>query len=126
MRNYRNYSDNDVINEAKNVKSIAGLLRNIGLVPVGGNYYTVKRLIQRLKIDTSHWTGQGWNKDRQLKDWSNYFKAGRLKIHLIKLRSHKCEKCLNNKWLDKLIPLEVHHIDGNRTNNELNNLQLLC
>jgi hypothetical protein len=28
--------------------------------------------------------------------------------------------------MDSLIPLEVHHIDGNHLNNELENLQLLC
>ena len=29
-------------------------------------------------------------------------------------------------WLGKPINLEVHHIDGVRTNNSLENLQLLC
>jgi len=126
VRNYRNYTDQEVVNAAKNVFSIAGLLKSLGLKPAGGNYANVKRTIQRLNIDTAHWTGQGWNNGKQLKDWKDYTRVAKIKPHLIKLRSHKCEICKNSKWLDNLIPLEVHHIDGDRTNNELKNLQLLC
>ena len=53
-------------------------------------------------------------------------KGGVLLPHLIKLRGRKCECCHNTLWLNQPINLQVHHIDGDRTNNELNNLQLLC
>lgn len=42
------------------------------------------------------------------------------------IKEHICEICLNKYWLDRLIPLEVHHIDGNSYNHKLENLQLLC
>ena len=45
---------------------------------------------------------------------------------LIKERGDKCEKCGINQWLGNKITLQVHHIDGNNTNNIRNNLQLLC
>lgn len=126
MRKYREYTDDDIIKISKEVYSIAGLLQGLNLKPAGGNYSNIKKLIQKLKIDTSHWTGMAWNKEKQLKDWSDYTRNRNVKLHLIKLRSHKCEKCNNTHWLDNLIPLEIHHIDGDRTNNELENLQLLC
>ena len=126
MRKYRNYSDEDIINNAKNVYSLAGLMKAIDLKPVGGNYASMKRKIQKLNIDTSHWTGQGWSKDKQLKDWSTYTHVAFLKKHLILKRGHECEVCRGLTWLDKQIPLEVHHIDGDRTNNSLENLQLVC
>lgn len=126
MRKYREYTDQDVINFSKEVFSIAGLLKKLNLKPIGGNYANIKRIIQKLKIDTSHWTGQGWNNGKQLKDWKDYTKVAFLKKHLIKARSHKCELCLNESWLNKPISLEVHHINGDRTNNNLENLQLLC
>lgn len=126
MRKYRNYTDNDVINFSKEVKSIAELLRKLDLKVVGGNYVNIKRKLQKLKVDTSHWTGQSWNKGQQLKNWSDYSRGVNLKPHLIKERGHKCEKCKNAEWLGELISLEVHHIDGDKTNNSIENLQLLC
>jgi hypothetical protein len=38
----------------------------------------------------------------------------------------ECENCNLIDWLNKPIPLELHHIDGNRYNNKLENLMLLC
>ena len=126
MRTYRAYTNEQIISAAKTVKSIAGLLRTIGLKPAGGNYINIKKLLQQLKVDTSHWTGEGWNKGKQLIDWSQYTRVSYLKKHLIKERSLKCETCSLTEWQNSDIPLEVHHKDGDRTNNELENLQLLC
>lgn len=126
MRKYRNYTDEDVINNAKNVLSIAGLLKSLDLKPAGGNYINLKRIIQKLNINTDHWTGQGWNKGLQLKDWSDYSKVSKLKNHLIKDKGHQCENCLLTEWQKCSIVLEVHHRDGDRTNNDFSNLQLLC
>ena len=50
----------------------------------------------------------------------------KFKKELIKIRGCKCEKCNNTEWLNQPIKLELHHIDGDRSNCELNNLQLLC
>lgn len=128
MRKYRTYTDEEIIQYSKEVKSLAGLLKKLNLKPAGGNYTHIKRLLQKLTINTEHWTGSAWNRGQQLKDWSQYTKIERLKPHLIKLRGHKCEqeKCELSVWLGKPIPLEVHHIDGDRTNNALDNLKLLC
>lgn len=60
------------------------------------------------------------------KKYSTPLKGGVLLPHLIKIRGHQCEICKNTEWLNKPIALQTHHIDGDRTNNELNNLQLLC
>jgi hypothetical protein len=126
MRKYKEYTDKDVIKCAAKVKSMAGLIKGLDLKPAGGNYAHMKKTIQRLEIDCSHWKGQAWNKGEQLKDWSDYSRASHLKPHLIRERGHKCECCELTVWLGKPIGLEVHHIDANRTNNKPNNLQLLC
>ena len=122
----KNYTNDDIIRESKNVKSISQLLKKLGLKQAGGNYYTIKHKLQQLNINTTHWTGKSWNKNEQLKNWKDYKKIPNLKKHLIKLRGQKCECCSNKHWMNQNIPLEVHHIDGNRTNNQLNNLLLLC
>lgn len=41
-------------------------------------------------------------------------------------RDLKCECCGLVNWNGLPITLQVHHKDGNKDNNELNNLQLLC
>lgn len=41
-------------------------------------------------------------------------------------KEYRCECCQLTEWLNEPIPLELHHRDGNRFNNELNNFQLLC
>ena len=126
MRDYRKYTDDDIINYSKEVLSIAGLLRKLNLRSVGGNYGTIKRSLKRLNIDTTHWTGSAWNKHQKLKDWSNYLRMSSIKPHLIKEKGHICERCNMSTWLDCPISLEIHHIDGDRTNNDYLNLQLLC
>ena len=126
VRKYREYSNDDIIKICKDVKSLAGLLKQLGLKPAGGNYANMHRLIQKLTIDTSHWTGMSWNKGKQLKDWNNYNCYKSLKPHLCKVKNNTCDSCGNNEWMNKQIPLEVHHVDGDRTNNEVDNLQLLC
>lgn len=49
-----------------------------------------------------------------------------LKKALLKNRPYKCEKCSRTDWDGVPIPLQVHHIDGNNTNNSDDNLSLLC
>ena len=40
---------------------------------------------------------------------------------------YKCQKCgCDGQWQGGIISLELHHIDGNNTNNTLSNLQYLC
>ena len=41
------------------------------------------------------------------------------------LEEHLCQQLRKNEWLGKEIPVEVHHIDGDKLNNTLENLQIL-
>lgn len=34
--------------------------------------------------------------------------------------------CTLSEWMGEKLPLELHHIDGDRFNNQLENLQILC
>lgn len=126
MRNYRKYTNNDIIKIVPNVTSLRQLLKKLELKEAGGNYANMKRKLQELKIDCSHWTGSAWNKNKQLKDWTNYHRPRSFKKHLIKLRGHKCERCQLSEWEKNPIPLEIDHVSGDRTDNRLENLLLLC
>lgn len=52
----------------------------------------------------------------------------KLKLQLFqnKVKERKCEGCGNEFWLGQPIPLELHHVDGNSTNNQAENLKILC
>lgn len=52
----------------------------------------------------------------------------RLKEKLIRdgLKKKCCEKCGISIWQGELLPLELHHKDGNHFNNSLTNLEILC
>ena len=54
--------------------------------------------------------------------------SNKVRIKLLKegYKEHKCENCGLTVWLDNPIPLELHHKDGNRHNNVLENFELLC
>jgi hypothetical protein len=126
MRKYRNYTREDVEKYAKEVYSMADLLKKLDLADAGGNYANMKRKLFEWKIDCSHWTGHAWNKSKQTKDWSNYTRSKGMKTILIRERGHKCENCQLEKWQGQLIPLELDHVSGDRTNNTKENLRLLC
>lgn len=117
--------------------SIRESLAKLNIVPAGGNYKTFQRFVATNNIDVSHFTGKLWSKGKQVtlkRDIQDYLsntqsiQSLKLKNRLIreKLLVPKCVSCLNETWLDGLIPLELDHIDGNNQNNNLSNLRLLC
>jgi len=59
---------------------------------------------------------------------SKDIQTNKVRIKLLEegLKEHRCECCGLETWLDKPIPLELHHKDGNRHNNTIENFALLC
>jgi hypothetical protein len=126
MTKYLNYTNDDIKKAVKKSISLAEVMRELDLKPVGGNYLTIKKKIKELNLDTSHFKGQGWNKDTFTVPLNAKRSNHHIKKHLIANKGHKCESCGNSTWLGNSIPIELEHIDGNSLNNELSNLKLLC
>src|SRR5438270_738091 len=42
------------------------------------------------------------------------------------LKSRRCESCGLDSWMGRAIPLALHHVNGDRHDNRLENLQILC
>lgn len=49
-----------------------------------------------------------------------------LKNYLLDTRERKCEVCGIEEWMGQPAPLELDHKDGDSSNNELDNLRLIC
>lgn len=131
------YTKEELESVVKNMFSIADILRYFKIPCYGNNYKTLKSNILKWEIDISHFTGQLWAKGKMFppKRPINDYLSGKQKIssHMLKLRlikegifQHICQSCGLSAWKDTIIPLELHHIDGDRFNNNLANLQILC
>jgi hypothetical protein len=95
----------------------------------GSSTHQIQKMIEQLELDVSHFKGQGWNKDNF--DYSRFKYGNKIKSAdalkaITFLRGHKCENCGFTEWLENPVPLEVHHVDGDELNSELDNLLLLC
>ena len=125
MPKYLNYTESDLKKAVKESKSIAGVLKKLDLIVAGGNYGTIKRKIAKYNIDTSHFTGQGWNKEN-FKPVGSLKGRTSIKANLIRTRGHVCESCNLSEWKGTSIPLELEHINGLTSDNKEENLKLLC
>lgn len=128
---WKQYSEEEFRQMAADSRSIRELATKLGYAPDGGG--TAKSLKEALAfydIDTSHFLGQSWNKDNfdySSFDYHTKKKNGKAsRKPLIALRGQKCECCGITEWMGKPINLEIHHINGDRGDNRLENLQLLC
>ena len=103
---------------------------------IGVNYKTMKRILnQQFDGYKGNQSGRGFSKTKSnattIQDYlSNkvFIQLYKLKLKLIKfgIKDEMCESCGLTTWLNVKCPLELHHVDGNPRNNNLENLQLLC
>jgi hypothetical protein len=119
----------------KKSTSIRQVLYKLDLRETGGNYSFIQLKIRRLRISTKHFTGQLWNKGKtnelllqQQLTKNSTARAQNLKTKLLRthMKDHRCEICDRTKWNGVIIPIELHHVNGDKTDNRQQNIQLLC
>lgn len=128
---WRTFSDEELKEIVSSSFSSREVARKLGYeCNGGGTMQSLKKMYEELSLDTSHFTKQAWNKGNYDYDsftTGSYKKRGAsTRKPLTAMRGNVCECCGITEWLGQPINLEVHHLDGDRTNNSLENLQLLC
>lgn len=114
--------------------SYNNFLKRIGMGHGRSSTDIVKRRCTALNISCDHFsTSYNGNKARPLEEIlienSDYKNTSSLKNRLVKegLLEYQCAICGNKgEWCGKPLSLQLDHIDGNHTNNCIENLRLLC
>lgn len=115
----------------------AELLRAIGLPADSGSYDWLKRRLAQLGEPFAAFNGQGWAAGRvrgpkrplsELLVQGRLVNSGVLKRRLIAegLLVWQCAGCSLTEWQGEVVPLELDHVSGDRYDNRLENLRLLC
>jgi hypothetical protein len=111
-------------------RSKAFICRELNCKPETLNFH-----LRRMKIEYQGNRGeQGWKKPVNSRKTEDYLVNGsligshKLKLRLLRdnIKDYRCERCEIITWNGIPTPLELHHRNGDRRDNRLCNLQLLC
>lgn len=134
------YSDADIAAAVASSRSIAQVMRVIGMRPAGGSHFHLSKRIKRVGLDTTHFLGQSSRRGtvqprlpaeailvRRSPD------SPRAKPHMLRralIESGTAAECVwcgtSGLWRSRPLVLHVDHIDGDVANCLAENLRFLC
>ena len=132
------YEDIDMVTKLlPEATCYADILRGMGRSLSNTHYDRVKRIIRELNLDTSHFAKPGYNsfnkpiKSENALVLNSTTKNGTVKKILVQEfgMGKSCDMPLcsiTDNWLGQKIVLQLDHINGNNTDNQIENLRFLC
>ena len=134
-------NDGFFVEAVRRNRSIAGVLRSLGLRSAGANYLMGHRRVRDLRLCTKHWTGKGHLRGRT-HTWAkklpltailckpSLYRGGTatLKERLFRegLLTRRCARCEIETWCGAPLALHLDHVNGDPDDNRLQNLRVLC
>ncbi len=116
--------------------SYAEVLRRLGLDVEPRAYRPLRAAIAEAGLSTEHFSGRGWASGTrrprtptdELLVAGRRTESGSLRRRLLAegLLPPGCSGCGLEEWQGRPIALELDHVDGDRDDNRLENLRLLC
>lgn len=136
------YDKEMLSNIVKKSNTYTDILNSLGLVPRGRNFDTIKKYIILYELDITHFDARKKQKEalinynrKNKKNIEEYLvKGSNIKSNALKLKLYKvgiltpiCCLCgQDDNWKGVKISLILDHIDGDHTNNDINNLRIVC
>ena len=96
---------------------------------------TLNKYLAQMDIEyKGNQSGKGYSKTKDKMTLVEYLtnskdiQSNKVRLRLLSegYKQHRCECCGLSEWLGSPIPLELHHKDGDRNNNTLDNYELRC
>lgn len=122
----------------KDCYSFAELCRKLGLCPEGSNPKSVRKKLDEFDVDYSHFTGKKWHENAKNPVYRRKYlpnlcehsslSSSHVKelVYRLGLKENKCECCGLSEWQGKPLVCELHHINGDSSDNRIENLTILC
>ena len=134
-KEYSNEELQILVNEST---SISEILKKIGVSYTGGNHTKLKKYLNENNFNlktligrkVKRFNGKGIPKKKlsEVLVENSTGNSNYLRNRLINegIKEWRCEKCGNSEYDSDIIPLELHHINGNHYDNRIDNLIILC